>query len=284
MLFGLTACGRIGDYSGGGSGGPGNGEIKDVHINETVLLDEAGVKITAKKLILTDGEDPQLELLVENNSEKIITATINDLTVNGYMGMCSDGIFLYTEVEPGQEETHTATIFLHDLEICGVTTIADIAMSFVVYSGAYFEKIIDTEMIHLYTSAADTFTDTFVHEGTVLYENDGIKVVATELRHYADDDYSALAIYTENNTDAVVRLIIDELFINGNDTFAWFTGLEVVSGAKSVQELTFDWDVLRENDLSLEDIETITFPLYIHVYEGDLNPTIEVGLCTVNID
>ena len=45
----------------------------EVTINETVLVDESGVKITAKSLEIDEIFGPEIKLLIENNSGKDLT-------------------------------------------------------------------------------------------------------------------------------------------------------------------------------------------------------------------
>ena len=54
-------------------------------INETVLVDEAGIKITAKSFDPNGFWGPEVKLLIENNSGTDLTFQARNASVNGYM-------------------------------------------------------------------------------------------------------------------------------------------------------------------------------------------------------
>ena len=57
----------------------------DETVEEQVLLDESGIKITLKDLDKGAMTGPKLNMLFENNSGKDITVQVRNLSVNGYM-------------------------------------------------------------------------------------------------------------------------------------------------------------------------------------------------------
>lgn len=65
--------------------------MTEISIEEQVILEQDGIKITVKSLDFEDFWGPTLKLLIENNSEKSITVQTRKSTVNGVMidGMIS---------------------------------------------------------------------------------------------------------------------------------------------------------------------------------------------------
>ena len=99
LIMSLTACGDTSggegkepvDVSTGNDAGTGETqqtkqpEAKDVTIEEAVLVDDAGVKITAKSLESEELFGAEVKLLIENNSGKDLTFQCRNVSVNGYM-------------------------------------------------------------------------------------------------------------------------------------------------------------------------------------------------------
>lgn len=84
LIFTMTACGGS---SGGGesSGGTQSSAKSKATIEETVLVDEGGVKITATSFDPEEVLGPELKLHLENNSGKDLTIDSSLVEVNGYM-------------------------------------------------------------------------------------------------------------------------------------------------------------------------------------------------------
>ena len=105
----------------------------DATIEETVLVDQDGVKITAEELTYT-GNTPKLKLLIENTSDqkvKIYSGTLryDANSVNGYM---FPGISVHAEVTPGNKATENVILDYEALQLYGIKEIGSIQMGFYV--------------------------------------------------------------------------------------------------------------------------------------------------------
>ncbi len=181
MIIGLTAC-------GGGSGeikepssviadgvtnvneigNENTGDVvqdksvaEDITIEETVLVDESGVKITAKSLSVDEIFGPSVKLLIENNSGKDLTFQCRDASVNGYM----IGTMMSVDVVNGKKANDNLTFMSSDLESCGIETIADIEFSLHIFTSDSWDDFIDTPQIQLRTSAFDSYEYVFDNIG-----------------------------------------------------------------------------------------------------------------------
>lgn len=120
---------------------PGEPEKREVTISETVLVDEAGVKITAKSLA-TDGLfGPEIKLLIENNSGKDLTFQCHNTSVNGYMVET----MMSVDVVNGKKANDSLTFMESDLEACGIDAIADMEIAFHIFDMAEWETYLDTD-------------------------------------------------------------------------------------------------------------------------------------------
>ena len=97
-------------------------EFTAVTIDETILYDQDGYKITAKGLTTDGYSGPQVKLLIENNSSKSIIVQCRNLSVNGYM---IEPVFS-ADVAAGKKANDSITLMKSDLEAAKITTIADI--------------------------------------------------------------------------------------------------------------------------------------------------------------
>ena len=116
---------------------------KTATIEETVLVDESGVKITAKELTYSNYA-AELILVIENNSDKDLSFIANSVgyscnSINGYM--IPEG-YLNCDVAAGKKANDTIPIGYDTLMLYGIYEIADIEIGF---------DISDDDYNHTYT-------------------------------------------------------------------------------------------------------------------------------------
>lgn len=231
----------------------------DVTIEETVLVDEAGVKITAKSLSV-DFFGQELKLLVENNSGKNLTFQCNSSSINGYM---VENI-MSIDVANGKKANDAITFTDTSLEACGITTIADLEFSFHIFDSDSWDTYLDTDFVQLKTSIADTYEYIFDDSGNIVFDEDGIKLVVKGL---SEDDSifgPGIIIYIENNTDENITVQVQDVSINGFMVYGIFSS-DVTVGKRAVDSITFMSSELEENGITeIQDVE-----LSFHIFETD---------------
>ena len=107
------------------------------------MLDEAGVKITAKSLDMDAFFGPEMKLLIENNSGKNLTFQCGNVSVNGYMV----DAMMSVDVVDGKKANDSLSFMWSDLENCGINKIADVEMTFHIFNADNWETIVDTEAV-----------------------------------------------------------------------------------------------------------------------------------------
>lgn len=238
---------------------------KDVTIEETVLLDEAGVKITAKSLEPNTLFGPEVKLLIENDSGVDLTVQARDSSVNGYM---VDAIFS-CDIVSGKKANDELTFLSSDLEACGIETIADIELSFHLYRSDNWDTYLDSAPVSLTTSAADTYAYDFDDAGELLYDDGSVRIVA---RGLSEDDSifgPGVVLYVENNGTQDVTIQTRDVSVNGFMISAVFS-CDVCAGKHAVDAITFFSSELEESG-----IETITdIELSFHLFDSDSWSTI----------
>ncbi len=237
---------------------PEEPEKTEVTISEAVLVDEAGVKITAKSLT-TDGLfGPEIKLLIENNSGKDLTFQCRNASVNGYMVET----MMSVDVANGKKANDSLIFMGSDLEVCGIEAIADMEIAFHIFDMADWETYLDTDAIQIKTSIADTFEYTYDDSGNLAYEGNGVKIVVKGLAEDESIFGPSIVVYIENTGDKDVTVQTRDVSINGFMVDAMFS-CDVVAGKRAVDTITFMESDLEENEITaIEDVE-----LSFHVFD-----------------
>ena len=271
MMLSLAACGGSSDKE---IKQPSNNSIEDnvdsseskqseqsessvtakATINETVLVDEEGVKITAKSLETGGLFGDEIKLLIENDSGKDLTFQCRNASVNGYMVET----MMSVDVANGKKANDSLTFMKADLNICEISTIADMEFSFHIFTSDDWETYLDTAQIQLKTSVADTYQYTFDDSGDLIYDDNGVKVVLKGMDSNISIMGPSLIVYIENNTDKNITVQSQDVSVNGFMINTIFSA-DVVAGKHAIDTITFMNSELEENDI--ESIETVEISL-----------------------
>ena len=166
------------------------------------------------------------------------------------------------DIVNGKKANDSITFMTSDFETCGITNIADMEFSFHIFTTADWETYLDTALIQLKTSIADTYEYAFDDSGEVAYDVDGIKVVIKGLAEDTSIWGPSVVVYIENNTDKAFTVQTRDVSINGFMVDAMFS-CDVMPGKKAVDTITFMETELEENEIvSIEDIE-----LAFHIFD-----------------
>ena len=249
-------------------------EVENVKatVSETVLVDESGVKITAKSLNLDNLFGPELKLLIENNSGKDLTFQCRDVSVNGYM--ITD--MMSVDVVNGKKANDGVTFMSSDLEECGITEIADIELSFYVFD-ADWEDYLETDLIQIKTSIADTYNYTFDDSGEVAYNTDGIKIVVKGLK---EDSIlgPSIVVFVENTSGKNVTVQTRDVSINGFMVEPMFS-TDVIAGKRAIDGITFLTSELEDNEITKIESTELSF----HIFDSESWDTIaDTETVTIN--
>lgn len=237
----------------------------EVTIAETVLLEEAGVKITAKGLE-TDGIfGPELKLQIENTSGKDLTFQCRNASVNGYMVET----MMSVDVLNDKKANDGITFLNSDLKRCSIDSIADIELSFHIYDSSEWETYLDSSPISLKTSIADTYEYRYDDSGEIAYEENGIKIVIKGLNEEASILGTSIMVFIENNSDKEITVQARDISINGLMMDAIFS-CDVATGKRAIDTITFLDSDLEENDITaIENVE-----LSFHIFDANKWETI----------
>lgn len=247
---------------------------EDVVIEEQVLLEQDGIKITAKELSDDSIWGPEVKVLIENNSEKSVTVQLRDVSVNGIM---MEPMFS-AEVAAGKKVNDSITFMNSEFEEAGITIIQNMEFAFHVFDTENWDTVFDSETVYLATSADGMVEQAVDKEGQLVLEQDGISVVIKEAD--SEDSFwgADIYVYVENNSDRNVTVQARSVSINGFMVEPMFS-CDVVAGKQAYDSLTFLESELTENGIESIDEMEISF----HVFDTESWDTIfDSDLITVS--
>lgn len=174
-------------------------------IEETLMLDKRGVKITATELSYT-GYSAELDITIENNSGKDLSFHSNTLgyscnSVNGYM--IDDG-YLSADVPDGEKVYEVISFDAEELFALGITDIADIEIGFYIMDADY-DTYIRTGPLQVTTSMADTYDYSEDTYQTAMKNGWLTGAYDLTLNYFAKDE-----LYNQNGVIAVSAALIED--------------------------------------------------------------------------
>lgn len=233
-------------------------------VSEQVLLDESGIVITAEGIERKGTFGANLKILIENNSEADVTVQARNSSVNGYM---VDTMFSCT-VAAGKKANDSITFLSSDLEACDIETIADMEFSFHIFNDSW-ETVLDSDLVKVNTSAAETYTYGFDDSGSELHNENGVRIIS---KGFSDDQSifgPGLVLFIENTTGKDVTVQVRDVSVNGFMVDTMFSE-DVTADKCAVTAITVMSSSLEEN--GIDKIEEMEF--YFHVFESDSWATI----------
>lgn len=233
-------------------------------IDEQVLYDDNDIKITATSL-----EDSlfgtDLKVLIENNSSQNITVQARNANINGYMvsTMMSD------DVASGKKANGELTFETSGLKDCGIEQIGTIEFIFHIFDSDSWDEIVDSDVITVKTSLADTFEQNYDDSGDVLVDSHDVRIIAKGLSK-ADSFWGpGVILYIENNSDKDVTIQVRDVSVNGFMVESSMSS-DVIAGKKAISDVQFFSSDLEKN--GIEDINDVEF--YFHIF--DMNSLDEI--------
>lgn len=223
-------------------------------IAETVVFENDDFTITATKL----EEDPvwgtSIHFIVDNRTDKNVALSGDRFVVNG---ITLSG-WLYIDAAAGKKgkgELQWAGTALEDSHITEIATLS-----------AFDARIVDTDSydtlvdvpFEIRTSIADTYVQEINEEGELLWEQDGVTVIAqTTGSSWASHE---VRLFIKNDTGKNMILSADNISVNGF-TITGLMSERVQAGTVCYGSLSLFNSELEDADI--EEIEEVSFTLRI---------------------
>lgn len=238
---------------------------EEITVDEQVLVDQDGIKITATGYETDSIWGDGIKLLLENESDKTVTVGCDALIVNDFM--ISD--LFVSEVAAGKKANETMHLSSSELKAAGIESVGQVEVYFRIYASDDWTDIVKPDVVTIKTSAYDHMDTTADDSGFELYNSDGIRIVGKTV-----DENSfwgtAILLYIENNSGKNVGINVDDMSINGFMMTPYFS-TTVYDGKKAFNDITIMSSDLEENNIeSIEEVE-----LKFHIYNADTYDTIK---------
>lgn len=226
-------------------------------IDEQVVVDEDGIKITAKEYTSDSIFGDGIKFLIENETEYNLTIGINALIVNDFM--ISDTFV--TEVAAGKKTNETMTLSSSQLKAAGIDVIGQIEVYFHIYDSDTWDDILNPDCVTIKTSLYDQMDTTADDSGEVLFDEGGVRIIGKAVN---DSDFwgAAVLFYVENNSGRDVTVRADNVSINGFTFDSAYFSTTVYDGKKVYDDMTLFSSELEANDIKNIEEVSLTFEIY----------------------
>lgn len=242
-------------------------------IEETVLLDRDGLRVTAVGFDPDAWLGPEVKVLVENNSGKDLTVQCRDSSVNGYMVET----MMSVDVVNGKKASDDITFMSSDLDLCGIKTIADMEFAFHVFETDSWDTVFDSDPVILKTSVSDEYVYSFDDSGDVAYSSGDVRIVVKGLSKDASLFGPSVILYIENNGTKNITVQSCDVSVNGFMVDPIFS-CDVKAGKHAVDDLTFMSSQLEDSGIT--DIESVE--LSFHIFDSDTwSDTVDTDVVTI---
>ncbi len=252
-------------------------EDADLSIEEQILIDQDGIKVTATGIEHDAFMGTGVKLLLENNTDKNVMVGCTALIVNNYM--ISD--LFASEVAAGKKANDTMYMMSSDLKAAGISNIGQIEIYFHVYDSDTYDALFDSDVVTIQTSKYNEMDLQADEEesGYELWNQDGVRIIGK----YVDENSfwgTGVLLYIENTSGRNIGINCDDMSINGFMVDPVFSAT-VYNEKKSFDDITIFSSDLEENGIDkVNDIE-----LSFHIYDADSWSTIcDTGAITFSVD
>ena len=236
----------------------------DATIQEQVLLDAEGVKVTATALDPVGDWGPEIKVLVENNGERAVTVQVRNCSINGYMVEPT----FSCDVAPGKKSNAAVSFMASDMERSGIETIGNVELTFHVVDTETYDTVFDSDVVVIETSAAGSVAAASGPAGEALFDQDGVRITFAGFDD-ADLFGAGFWFYIENSTDTPITVQARDSSINGFMVEGTMSA-DVMPGKVRYSSLSFFDTDLQDNGVeSVDDLE-----LKFHIFHTDTFDTI----------
>ncbi len=258
LIFAGMALGSGSSSDDGGKdivGGDNGEQSVAITIEEQILLDRDGIKVTAKEYVEDSIWGDGIKVLVENNSDKNLGVGCNALIVNNYM--ITD--LFSCDVAAGKKANDTIYLSSSALEAAGINNVGQIELYLRVFDTDTYQNVFNADPVTIKTSAFANMDTTSADVGAELYNKDGIRIVG---KFVEENSFwgTAVLLYLENTTDKNITVSCDNMSINGFMVTPLFYS-DIYAGKMAVDTITILSSDLENNSITSVDEIEVSFQI-----------------------
>ena len=232
---------------------------------ETVLVDNDDIKVTATAFDPDEGGDPNFSMLYENKTDKDLHFAATKSYLNGRR---CDG-YGSEDVAAGQQADCELCWYKEDLAENGINYINDVMVTFWVYEdGDEIETVFEDTVswtanaVSGAPSLSDvTFDDNGFEEVPVLSGDYTVVIKDFDPDGPWDDGEPTFTLYLENNTGEEVKFTAENVSVNGvmGDVYwSW-----MLPAGTSIYNDYFYWTKDDVEEAHVESFDSVTFDLAV---------------------
>ena len=181
--------------------------------------------------------------------------------IQNWVAMAAGAVASLTGVvAAGKKANGELTFMSYSLEKAGIETIADIEFKLYVYDSDSWDDYLESGLISVKTSAAETYEYVYDESGEVIYEGNDIKLVAKGLMDSSDWGPQIL-IYAVNNGTQPVTVSAEDVSVNDFMVSAYFVAT-MLPGKHVIDTMTFLDSSLEDNDIEKIESAEMSFCIY----------------------
>ncbi len=233
--------------------------------NQAVISND-NVSFTVKKISDNSLLGTDMQVILENKTEKNLMYSIDNVAVNGF----SVEPFWATSVSAGKKAVSTITFYTSDIEKYGITSLDEIEFTLRIYNeDDWMEDDVLNQKYIIYPTekkpGSVSHPSLKITDDDVLYINDSNCLFAVVGDCRMDDIMGYIVpLYIENKTDVDLAVTWDNVSVNGFMVDPFFA-TTVPAHQKKLTNVTFFASSLEES--YIDEVERIEFDLKI--YDSD---------------
>ncbi|WP_405357648.1 hypothetical protein [Ruminococcus sp.] len=226
-------------------------DTKPTVTEQKKIYDDEKLSVSLKGIDYTAVSGPQLQLTIENKSDKEIVVQSPYSIVNGYMITPE----LNAKIAPSKSTDCSLTLPYFKLAIAGITSIKKIEFALRSVDSKTYNPIATTELITVETSAEQVKEAECDESGQVAYDDNDIKIILKGVntdRAYSDG--TEVIVYMFNGTDQKIAIRAKDVVVNGYDMTSAMNST-ILPDKRAVDVVTIYKLDLKEHDI--EEIDSI---------------------------
>lgn len=236
------------------------GDTQTTSIDETVLVDQDGIKITAlrydKNIKISDYSDKLSDgilMEIENNTDATLSVTLRHVYINNDIDV--EGAFISMDSFGKIPASKKCRVYAHidreGLSELGCDKVGQLDFVFQIYETEYYVSFDDLQVNTLYTSDRADEYPVFETDGKTLYQDEDIDLRALYWQRDEKGNYY-FYLYAKNNLTDEIEIDSDTAVI-GEYVVDAFEYRKLAAGKDSVFEIR-----INHYDLEMCDISEIS--------------------------
>ena len=210
--------------------------VENTTVNRTILLDHDGVTISVESFDPQGRDGPELELLIQNDSDNIVTARAFGVSVNGYAITCDHRPRSGPNVAKGETGRICVVFDSLDLELAGIRSFEEIELRLHTFDQDSGKVLFCSDPVKIETSAHEGADPGVSDSGDVIWSEKGVTI--SGLGFLDDGEKGGLLVEIVNHSGKGIEVHAGDASIDGEAYGCVFSSL-IPDGKRAIRVLSF---------------------------------------------